>query len=85
MLSLFVVLHGLTSTKPHRRQQRAIRLEPNYAAGYAYRGLAYERKGEKEKALADFQAAVALTHQRSHSGKLAQEIARERLSALTDK
>src|ERR1700730_15100717 len=47
-------------------------------------GLAYERKGERGKALAGLQAAVALTPQGSISGKLAQKTARE-LSAWTDK
>jgi Flp pilus assembly protein TadD len=38
----------------------AIRLDPDDANTYQYRGLAYEKKGEKAKAEADFAQAKKL-------------------------
>jgi hypothetical protein len=61
----------------------AIRLDPKYHAAFTNRGLAYERKGDAERARKDFEAALALPQAHaSGAGKWAHETARERLASL---
>src|SRR5262249_51047452 len=49
---------------------------------FAFRGLAYEAKGEREQAIADFKRTLALPSRTFNTGKQAHETARERLAAL---
>ncbi|PSB00772.1 tetratricopeptide repeat protein [Merismopedia glauca] len=39
---------------------RAIALEPQYNASYLYRGIAYEKLGDREAAIKDYQKAVSI-------------------------
>jgi Tfp pilus assembly protein PilF len=41
----------------------AIRLDPEYADAYHYRGLAFEKRGEQAKAKADFAKAKELGYE----------------------
>ncbi|MFH0769458.1 MAG: tetratricopeptide repeat protein, partial [Chloroflexota bacterium] len=40
---------------------RAIQLDPNSAAPYKNRGIAYKEKGKKAEAIADFEKCLTLT------------------------
>jgi tetratricopeptide (TPR) repeat protein len=39
---------------------KAIDLNPNLALAYAARGLAYEHKGDRDRAIADYSKAIEL-------------------------
>ena len=41
---------------------RAVELDPQHAAAYTTRAIAYDLKGEKEKAVADFKQALVLSN-----------------------
>ncbi|MGB0384758.1 MAG: tetratricopeptide repeat protein [Ardenticatenaceae bacterium] len=43
----------------------AIRLNPDYALAYNNRGFAYEKKGERDLAIADYRKAVELGNERA--------------------
>jgi Flp pilus assembly protein TadD len=58
----------------------AIRLDPKDANAYVWRGLAYERIADSIRARSDFETALEFSQT---STKWAQEMARERLAALT--
>jgi tetratricopeptide (TPR) repeat protein len=60
----------------------AIRLKPNYRFALTRRGLAYERLGQRERALADYRAALAIP-QREDNNKWALDTARTRIAALS--
>src|SRR5207244_881414 len=55
-----------------------IRLDPKSARAYSYRGFAYEKKGDRALAIADFDTVLSLPSRAD-----AHKIARERLAALT--
>ena len=60
----------------------AIRLDPKYHSAFTNRGLAFERKGDTERARKDFEAALALPQAHSSgNGKWAHDTARERLAS----
>src|ERR1700676_93245 len=63
---------------------QAIRMDAELTGAYAGRGLAYEGKGEVEKAKTNYRKALAVP-QKNDGGKWAHEIARERLTALGEK
>ena len=50
----------VNSTRRLPTYTEAIRLNPNYAKAYYNRGAAYEKKGDKAKAEADFAQAKKL-------------------------
>src|SRR5262249_13865389 len=52
-----------------------------YTAAYTNRALAYERKGDRDRARTEFEAALAVP-QKYNNGKWAHDTARERLAAL---
>ncbi|MGP0091930.1 MAG: tetratricopeptide repeat protein [Xanthobacteraceae bacterium] len=62
----------------------AIRLEPKQTPAYAYRGVAYEKKGDPKNAKVDFETALSLpVNNFPIDGRLAHEMARTRLAALS--
>lgn len=61
----------------------AVRIEPDYAAAYINRALVHERMGNVEAARADFNAALKASPTKFRNSPGAQQIARERLRALT--
>jgi uncharacterized caspase-like protein len=64
-----------------RDYEEAIRLDPGYTAALTNRALWHEAKGDRDRARADFNAALALPPKYSN-GKWAHDKARERLAAL---
>jgi tetratricopeptide (TPR) repeat protein len=60
---------------------QAIRIDAEFTGAYTGRGLAYEGKGETEKAKADYRKVLAMP-QKYQDGQWAQDTARERLAAL---
>ncbi len=61
----------------------AIRLDPKFAEAYVARALAYERKGERDKARADFRALLELPA-RDEPSQARRILAEEWLSLLAD-
>jgi tetratricopeptide (TPR) repeat protein len=63
---------------------QAIRLDTDFTGAYAGRGLAWEGKGEIEKARADYRKTLTVV-QKYNDGKWAHDTARDRLAALDKK
>ena len=59
----------------------AIDLDKDYAGAYAQRGLLHERSGARDRAIADFRAALAVPP-KFESGAWAHRTARTRLKEL---
>ena len=59
---------------------RAIEIDAQNPTAFTGRGLAYEKKGDRVRARADFNAALALPS-KSEADQLAHNVARERLAA----
>ena len=49
-----------TTTTPYRTTTQAIRLRPDYALTFYYRGAAYGRKGDYDRAIQDLDQAIRL-------------------------
>jgi tetratricopeptide (TPR) repeat protein len=60
---------------------QALRIDGDFTGAYAGRGLAYEGKGEVEKAKADYRKALAVAPKHD-DGQWAHEMASARLKAL---
>jgi tetratricopeptide (TPR) repeat protein len=74
----------VTTTAPIADINEALRLDATYTAAYANRGLAYEAKGDRERARADFSAALAMPPNPKYpNSKHAQETARALLAFST--
>jgi tetratricopeptide (TPR) repeat protein len=63
---------------------QAIRLDKDFTGAYAGRGLAWEGKGEIEKAKADYNKALTVV-QKYNDGKWAHDTSRDRLAILDKK
>jgi tetratricopeptide (TPR) repeat protein len=63
---------------------QAIRLDADFTGAYAGRGLAYEGKGDIEKAKADYRKTLTVI-KKYNDGQWAHDTARERLDALASK
>jgi tetratricopeptide (TPR) repeat protein len=57
-------------------------LDPELAGAYADRGRAYERRGERDKAIADYEKALSLKSRQLYDDKAKKETAKH-LKALT--
>jgi len=63
---------------------QAIRIDTDFTGAYAGRGLAWEGKGEIEKARTDYRKTLTVV-QKYNDGKWAHDTARDRLAALDKK
>jgi predicted aspartyl protease len=59
----------------------AIEIDPNYTGAYVSRGLLFEQSGDRSRAIADFQTALAKPP-KYLTAKSFQDVAREHLSGL---
>ena len=60
---------------------RRLSLDPEFAGAYADRGRAYELKGERDKAIADYRKALSLKSRQTYDDKAKAEALRH-LTAL---
>jgi tetratricopeptide (TPR) repeat protein len=61
----------------------AIKVAPKFSVAYALRGPAYEAMGDHDRAKADFRMVLSIPSD-YEAGKLAQDVARQRLAALSE-
>jgi tetratricopeptide (TPR) repeat protein len=63
----------------------ALRIDADLTGAYTGRGLAYEGKADVDKAKGDYAKALAVAQEKEADDPWAQDTARERLAALTER